>query len=87
VMLGVLAIRLQGLNKALGCPRWLFKSGRREESLKVLTRIGGESLANVEILEIAESLKENTSSISFGEMLGSKFLVFYQNPLSCFPKR
>ena len=49
-------------------PRWLFKAGRREESLKVLTRIGGESLANIEILEIAESLKENTSSVSFGEL-------------------
>lgn len=49
-------------------PRWLFKAGRREESLKVLTRIGGESLANVEILEIADSLKENVSSVSFGEL-------------------
>jgi sugar porter (SP) family MFS transporter len=49
-------------------PRWLFKAGRREESLKVLTRIGGESLANVEILEIAESLKVNAASVSSGEL-------------------
>ena len=49
-------------------PRWLFKAGRSEESLKVLTRIGGESLAKAEILEIAGSLKENKSSVSFGEL-------------------
>jgi SP family arabinose:H+ symporter-like MFS transporter len=49
-------------------PRWLFKAGRREESLKVLTRIGGESLAKAEILEIADSLKENKSSVSLGEL-------------------
>ena len=48
-------------------PRWLFKAGRREESLKVLTRIGGESLAKVEIVEIAESLKGSSSSVSLGE--------------------
>jgi sugar porter (SP) family MFS transporter len=49
-------------------PRWLYKAGKKEESLKVLTGIGGESLANVEILEIAESLKGNSSSVSLGEL-------------------
>jgi sugar porter (SP) family MFS transporter len=49
-------------------PRWLFKAGRKDESLKVLTRIGGESLANAEILEIAESLKGNVSAVSIGEL-------------------
>jgi len=49
-------------------PRWLYKAGLKEESLKVLTRIGGESLANVEILEIAESLKGNSASVSIGEL-------------------
>ena len=49
-------------------PRWLFKAGRREESLKVLTRIGGESLAKVEIVEIADSLKGSSSSASLGEL-------------------
>jgi MFS family permease len=37
-------------------PRWLYKAGRKEESLRVLTKIGGEELANIEIQEIAESL-------------------------------
>jgi MFS transporter, SP family, arabinose:H+ symporter len=49
-------------------PRWLFKAGRKEESLAVLTRIGGESLAKVEILEIAESLQGNNASVSIGEL-------------------
>jgi sugar porter (SP) family MFS transporter len=49
-------------------PRWLYKAGRKEESLTVLTRIGGESLAKVEILEIAESLKGNHTSVSIGEL-------------------
>jgi sugar porter (SP) family MFS transporter len=49
-------------------PRWLFKAGRKEESLKVLTRIGGETLAKVEIVEIAESLKGSSSSASLGEL-------------------
>jgi sugar porter (SP) family MFS transporter len=49
-------------------PRWLFKAGRKEESLKVLTRIGGESLAKVEIVEIADSLKGSSSSVSLGEL-------------------
>jgi sugar porter (SP) family MFS transporter len=49
-------------------PRWLYKAGRKEDSLKVLTRIGNESLAKVEIQEIAESLKDNTTAISIGEL-------------------
>jgi len=49
-------------------PRWLYKAGRKEESLKVLTRIGGEALAKVEVLEIAESLKGNSASVSRGEL-------------------
>jgi len=49
-------------------PRWLFKAGREKESLKVLSRIGGEELAKVEILEIAESLKGNSASVSIGEL-------------------
>ncbi len=49
-------------------PRWLYKAGRKEESLTVLTRIGGESLAKVEIIEIAESLQGNHTSVSIGEL-------------------
>ncbi len=51
-------------------PRWLYKAGRIEESLKVLTRVGGEELARVEIAEIAESLKVNSSRVRRGEMFG-----------------
>jgi sugar porter (SP) family MFS transporter len=49
-------------------PRWLYKAGQKEKSLKVLTRIGGELLAKTEILEIAESLKENSQSVTRGEL-------------------
>ncbi|MEI6047993.1 MAG: sugar porter family MFS transporter [Bacteroidota bacterium] len=49
-------------------PRWLYKAGRKDESLKVLTRIGGEDLAKVEILEIAESLSGNTAAAPRGEL-------------------
>lgn len=49
-------------------PRWLYKAGRKEESLTVLSRIGGESLAKVEIIEIAESLQGNHTSVSIGEL-------------------
>ncbi|HBH84066.1 MAG: hypothetical protein A2X05_14715 [Bacteroidetes bacterium GWE2_41_25] len=49
-------------------PRWLYKAGRKEESFNVLTRIGGESLAKEEIQEIAESLDNNSESVSRGEI-------------------
>ena len=49
-------------------PRWLYKAGRKEESLKVLTKIGGESLAKAEIQEISASLERNVSSVSAGEL-------------------
>ncbi len=50
-------------------PRWLYKAGRVTESLKVLTRIGGEKLAKVEIQEISDSLKGDLSSVSLKELL------------------
>ena len=49
-------------------PRWLYKAGRKEDSLKVLTRIGGESLARGEIDEIARSLDNNSAPVSGGEL-------------------
>jgi MFS transporter, SP family, arabinose:H+ symporter len=49
-------------------PRWLYKAGRKEQSLKVLTRIGGETLARAEIQEIEESLKGKSASVSPGEL-------------------
>jgi sugar porter (SP) family MFS transporter len=49
-------------------PRWLYKAGRKEESLKVLIKIGGKTLAEAEIIEIANSLKDNYASGSIGEL-------------------
>ena len=49
-------------------PRWLYKAGRKDESLSVLTKIGGESLAKTEINEIADSLSGNHISVSIGEL-------------------
>jgi SP family arabinose:H+ symporter-like MFS transporter len=49
-------------------PRWLYKAGHKAESLKVLTRIGGETLAKAEIIEIEGSLKGDSSSVSIGEL-------------------
>ena len=49
-------------------PRWLYKAGRKEDSLKVLTMIGGESLARVELTEIAGSLDNNPESVSENEL-------------------
>jgi sugar porter (SP) family MFS transporter len=48
-------------------PRWLYKAGRKNESLKVLTRISGESLAKNEVQEIADSLKGDHTSVSISE--------------------
>lgn len=52
-------------------PRWLYKAGRKEDSLRVLSRIGGEKLARAEIEEIAESLREAKSSVKFRDLLKS----------------
>lgn len=49
-------------------PRWLYKAGYKEKSLEVLTRIGGSALAEVEIMEISESLKGNSSKVTLGEL-------------------
>jgi MFS transporter, SP family, arabinose:H+ symporter len=49
-------------------PRWLYKAGRKEESLKVLTRVGGAELAEVEIVEIAESLNYSGEAVSSDEL-------------------
>jgi sugar porter (SP) family MFS transporter len=54
-------------------PRWLYKAGLKEESLRVLTKIGGESLAKVEIQEIAESLSEKSESIEKGELFKPRY--------------
>jgi sugar porter (SP) family MFS transporter len=54
-------------------PRWLYKAGRKDESLRVLTRIGGEALAKVEIMEIAESLSDKSEAVARGEIFRPKY--------------
>jgi MFS transporter, SP family, arabinose:H+ symporter len=49
-------------------PRWLYKAGKKDESFKVLARIGGEDIARTEIAEIAESLKDSEDRVSLGEL-------------------
>lgn len=44
-------------------PRWLYKAGKKDESLKVLSRIGGEEFAKKELDEIALSLKDSSASV------------------------
>ena len=52
-------------------PRWLYKAGLKEDSLKALTRIGGESLAKGEMSEIADSLKGSSASVSIRDLFKS----------------
>jgi len=50
-------------------PRWLYRAGKKEESFRVLTLIGGEKLAKAELAEIAESLDNKEETASGGELL------------------
>ncbi len=54
-------------------PRWLYKAGLKEKSLKVLTRISGTALAEIEMKEIAESIKENSASVTIGDLFKPSF--------------
>ncbi|WP_435367907.1 sugar porter family MFS transporter [Paenibacillus lutimineralis] len=44
-------------------PRWLIKQGRAAESLPILVKIHGETLAKQEVLDIKESFKTENGSI------------------------
>nr|WP_120465351.1 sugar porter family MFS transporter [Paenibacillus aceti] len=44
-------------------PRWLIKQGRAAESLPILVKIHGETLAKQEVLEIKESFRVENGSI------------------------
>lgn len=44
-------------------PRWLTEHGREAEALNVLTRVGGEAQANMQMQEIHTVLAEETGSI------------------------
>lgn len=50
-------------------PRWLYKAGRKEESLRVLTKIGGAELAVTEIAEIAETFKVGEEKVRIMDLL------------------
>ncbi|MCK4465412.1 MAG: sugar porter family MFS transporter, partial [Bacteroidales bacterium] len=45
-------------------PRWLVKKGRTDDSLAILTKINGAKNAEVEILEIKETVDKKSGSIS-----------------------
>jgi sugar porter (SP) family MFS transporter len=49
-------------------PRWLFKAGKKDESYRVLARIGGKEMAETEIKEIDASLSEQGESAKRGEL-------------------
>jgi sugar porter (SP) family MFS transporter len=49
-------------------PRWLYKAGKKDEALAVLTRIGGEEMAGEEIKEIAGSLDTASRETPRGEL-------------------
>jgi sugar porter (SP) family MFS transporter len=54
-------------------PRWLYANGKKEESLKVLTKIGGEPFAKQGQKEIADSLKEVTGGIKISKIFKPEF--------------
>jgi len=44
-------------------PRWLSKQGRKEEAMKVLVKVNGETRAHEVLKEIEETLSEETGTI------------------------
>jgi len=54
-------------------PRWLMMKNREEEARKVLQRIHGDEMAEVEMTEIADSI-DNSQSPSFSILLKKAFL-------------
>lgn len=45
-------------------PRWLTKVGRTREALTILTRVGGPQVAEQELAEIQEAVREESGSIT-----------------------
>jgi sugar porter (SP) family MFS transporter len=54
-------------------PRWLYGAGHKTKSMEVLTRIGGQALAEIEIREISESLGGNSVTLTIGELFNSSY--------------
>ncbi len=55
-------------------PRWLAKKGRRERSLKVLTRIGGDVYAQRSLNEIEATLVNEIDKVDLRELLAPRML-------------
>ena len=56
-------------------PRWLAKSGRDQEALKILSRVGGEDHAQQELAEIKTTLaSEEIAQVHFKELLELRLL-------------
>ena len=55
-------------------PRWLLAHGKRDEAVKVLTSIGGQTLVNEELPEMEKALnaEQKKEKMSFGELFKGK---------------
>lgn len=53
-------------------PRYLVKTGKHDESRRILSRIGGERYAIQEEESIAETLKESSANANWRELAGKK---------------
>lgn len=53
-------------------PRYLIKTGKHDESRRILSRIGGERYAIQEEESIAETLKESSANANWRELAGKK---------------
>lgn len=49
-------------------PRWLFRKGKKEQALKILTRIGSEKEARKEILELSLNKEKSTDRLKMREL-------------------
>jgi len=55
-------------------PRWLLAHGKKEESIRVLTSIGGQALVDQELPEMEHTIsaEKNKAKVSFGEIFKGK---------------
>jgi len=55
-------------------PRWLIKQRHTEKARSILTRIGGASYAEAEVIDIDQTLKGEHNVVHFRELLSPKLL-------------
>lgn len=55
-------------------PRWLMLKGRAEEALAVLTRVHGPEIAETEMQEIRQSIREERGGLSFKDIFRKSVL-------------